>query len=151
MLTCRWAKWLEAHFDGERPAEDRLEAHRAKCPHCAARWAELERLREGVARIRRVEEIGDAQFPAFMRGIQEGLEAPVRGRATSFWAVLSLTMAALVISFATFVIFFGAPGEVKATEVEKMSTDLEGAKINAYSSGDGTTTVWVTMSKEDLE
>ncbi|HPO16577.1 MAG TPA: hypothetical protein PLI09_24285 [Candidatus Hydrogenedentes bacterium] len=150
MLNCRWTKVIEAHFDGEHPADERLNAHLANCPQCKARWAELETLRRGVTQVRRVEEIGDAQFPAFMRGILDGLEPQPR-RRTNFWAVLSLTMAALVISFATFVIFFGAPGEVKATEVEQVSTDLEGAKVNAYSSGDGTTTVWVTISKDDLE
>lgn len=149
MSTCRWTSRVESHFDGER-SDPGLERHLTECSECATHLAQLEKLRAGVAAVARQEMIADAQFPAFMNEIRGVVEAP-RGQTPGFWALLSLSMAALIVALATFAVFFGGPAPVKATEVEFISTDLQGAKVDTYKTEGGVTTVWVTMSKEDLE
>ncbi len=149
MNSCRWMKRVEACFDGA-PADPAVERHTAACPVCAAHLEALRRMRAGVAAVAVRESVTDAQFPAFMRGIREGIERPERHH-TGFWAVLSLTAAALIVAVATFAVFSGGTAPVRATEVESMSTDLQGAKVDTYRSEEGVTTVWITMSKDDVE
>ena len=104
-------------------------------------------MRAGVSAVARREGISDAQFPAFMRGIQDGIDAP-RPRPAGLWAALSLSTAALIVAVAVFAVFFGGTSPAQATKVESMSTELPGATVDTYRSEDGVTTVWITMSKE---
>lgn len=150
MDACRWMKKIEAYADGETGAAAAVEAHLHGCPACAGHLAQLRRIREGVGASTRREVIEDAQFPAFMRGIREGIESPAPAYRGGWFAVLSLSMAALIVALATVAVLSGGPAPVKATEVESAYTDLEGATLNTYNSGDGVTTIWVTVDKDDV-
>lgn len=151
MQTCRWMKEVERGFDGETPQTAEMEAHVRACPACARYVAELESVRQGVsAHITNTPVISDAQFPHFMEGIRAGIETPVR-RPMRFWAAISLTAAALLVALATFSIFYGGPEKVRATEIESVSTDLEGATVDWYDTKEGVTTVWVNVAKDDIE
>jgi anti-sigma factor RsiW len=150
MIDCRWTKYVEAWFDGEPARARGVEAHLAECPKCAQRLEQLERVREGVIASRRRETISDNQFSAFMAGIRDGLEeAPAPGRRR-FWPAFSLAAAALLIALATFLILDTGPAPVRATEVESVSTDLEGA-IVGFAVEDGVTTVWVNDFGKDID
>ena len=149
MYACRWMNRIEALFDGE-PVDAAAERHVAACPVCSAHLAQLQRMREGVAVVARRESIQDAQFPAFYQGIQDRIEMP-EPRMAHFWTILSLTTAALIVAVTVFTVWAGGPGAVQATEVETVSTELNGAKVETYRSEDGVTTVWVTMSKDHVK
>ena len=150
MSNCHYTKKVEAYFDGVAHHEDSVREHLAQCPACTAHRARLETLRAGVRAVAQRQDIGDAQFPAFMAGIQEGMARRTR-RPREWLAAASLTLAAMVIAYATFVTFTGTAAPVKATEVISTSTDLEGATVNWYDSDEGVTTVWVNPAKGDIE
>lgn len=151
MDACRWMKQIEAYADGESGEETQaIEAHVGNCRLCADHLAQLRRIREGVSAVARRETIQDAQFPAFMRGIREGIESPPPAHRRGVFAILSFGMAALIVAVAAFAVFSGGPAPVKATEVESAYTDLEGATLNTYNSEDGVTTIWVTVGKDDV-
>ena len=97
MSACRWQKNVEAHFDGEAKHAARVEAHLEACPACAAYARQLAAMRAGAAVAARPGCIADAQFPAFMEGIRERIEAPRRGYR-GLWAGLSLAAAAMIIA-----------------------------------------------------
>jgi hypothetical protein len=147
----RREKEIARRFDGETDGEhpNPLSAD------LAAYDAGLRLLRKGAQNARQRPEIADAQFPAFMQGIQESIEAPRRGHR-GFWAVVSLSTAALLVAMSAFVIFMSTNEhktsvvEAVTTEVETVSTDINGATVDSYTSGDGTTVVWVSTEKRDL-
>lgn len=149
MNGCGWTKQVGAFFDGENPAQAaRVEAHLAACPECAAYVTRLQSLRSVATTNAARVEISDGQFPVFMAGIRDGIETPAP-RSRGLWAAVSLTAAALLVSLALFAVFDGGLGEVKATEVESFSTDLEGATVHSYDSPSGVT-LWVDMAKDDV-
>ena len=150
MTHCRWEKRIDAYFDGEYADPEGAQTHLENCAHCRDYLASLETVRQFVtATGDAAPAIQDAQMPAFMRGIQDGLdEAPARSHK-SLWAMLSLVTAALIIALATFSMFTG-PGPVKATEIESISTELEGATVEWFDLDNGVTTVWINVSEEDL-
>lgn len=94
--------------------------------------------------------IEDAQFRVFMDGIREGMAPPARWQSNRWWALSSLMAASFLISLSVFYIFWGDPATVRATDVEEVSTELDGATTKWYDSDDGTTTIWVDYSGDDL-
>jgi anti-sigma factor RsiW len=151
MSKCRWTRQIEKWFDGEEAGKSGdIEKHLASCPHCTSYLRSLRTLRERVRLVSRREEIQDAQFPAFMHGIRERLEAPPR-RSAGMWAAVSLVTASIIVASATLLIMTGGPQSVKATVVESYSTDLEGATVDTYSTEDGTAVVWVNVTGKDIQ
>lgn len=151
MSACKWSDRVERWFDGEAPPETsgEISAHVSECRICAGRIEQLRRLRDAAVAVARVDPIGDGQFPAFMRGVNEGLQQPHRGWGR-VWALASLTAAALIAAISTFVIISDEPKKVDATVVESVTTDLEGATVQTYEDEGGDTTIAVTMSKDDI-
>jgi len=150
MNSCHYTKKVEAYFDGAASNEKEVRGHLAACPACTAHLERLETLRAGTRALAQREVVGDGQFPAFMAGIQDGI-GPRSRRPRGLLAAASLTLAAMVIAYATFMTFTGAATPVKATEVLFMDTDLEGATIDWYDTDEGVTTVWVNPAKGDIE
>lgn len=149
MAWITWKRVIEAGLDGEPEYVERAKALVAFHPECAAHNRRLVALRAGVAAVAREETIGDAQFPAFMAGVWEGIEAPQRSRP-GFWAAFSLVAAALVAATAMGYILLGGPEPVNATEVEYVGTDLEDATVDWYNSSNGVVTIQVNMQDDDL-
>ena len=145
MAECRWIRKVERWFDGESAESRAVERHVTACDVCAAHLTRLRTIRKTVETVAARETIGDPQFPAFMDGIRGRVERPVRRRHRGFWALASLSAAALIVAVVTFTMLTGGPQEALATEVESCSTELEGATVGSYSSEDGTATVWVSM------
>lgn len=152
MSKCAWTRRVEQWFDGESHGQDGVAAHAATCPVCAATLKRLSRLHEGVEAIATREEIGAAQFSAFMAGIREQIEAP-ESRRTGLWAVLSLTAAALIAALSIFAVVTGGPDPVVAehTVVESATTEIEGAVIEKQNSSDaGPATIWIHPPRKDV-
>ena len=146
MDKCRFAKDLERWFDGESVDPEPIKGHLAECSICSAHLAQLEAVRQGVSALSHHEEIRDAQFPSFMTGIRESVERPVRWRAV--WAFVSVAAAALIVAASVLFIVTNGPRTVNA--VESCSTELEGATVSSYASGNGVTTVWVNLAPDDI-
>lgn len=144
-------KRVAAMFDGEAPETAELKALLDADPELAAYYAGVQRLREGAEAVRGEAEIGDAQFPAFMRGIRDGIEQPVRGGHRGFWAVVSMGAAAMLAAISAIVVMTGGPSEVRAhTVIEEVSTDIEGGVTSSFISEGGTATVWVEAPAKDI-
>lgn len=150
MFECRWRPRIERWFDGQSSDTADVERHVGECAECARFLSSLRLMRTHVEASSKQHEIRDAQFAAFMDGIRERVETPVRGHHRGLWAALSLTAAALIVALSTFFMFTGGLGKAKATVVESASSELEGAQIKTYDSGDGVTTVWITVAKDDV-
>lgn len=148
MKTCNWFKRIEAYVDGELAATSAIETHLAGCPSCAAHRDNLLAWRAAIRPA--TPELNDQQFPVFMDGIRSGISgSPPRYRG--FWALTSLAAAALVIAVATFSIFNGGPAApVQADGVESVSTEIDGATVEWGSSGGGVTTIWISISEDDI-
>jgi len=85
-----------------------------------------------------------------MAGIRDGIEAP-HPRMGGFWAYASIVTAALIVSISVLVIFSQGPANVKAqTEIESVSSDIEGATFDTHLSEDGSATIWINTAGEDL-
>lgn len=151
MSKCRWTRQVEPWLDGQLPPDDAaaVAAHLAGCPACSSQAEGLRRLHEAAGAAVRREEIGDAQFSAFMAGVRDGVTMPVR-RWRRFWAVASLTAAALIAALSTFIIMADGPEKVDATVVESATTELQGATVSTYADEDGDTTIVVTVGKDDI-
>lgn len=152
MIKCGWTRQVERLFDGESTGLERVKAHVASCPACAGTLRRLTVLREGVSVVAAREEIGAAQFPAFMAGIREQIEAPAP-RRTGMWAVLSLTAAALIAALSIFAVASGGPAPVVAehTVVESATTEIEGAIVEKQNSSDhGPATIWIHPPRKDV-
>lgn len=149
MIWNSWKRTVEAGVDGEAAYVERARTLTSSRPECAAHEQRIKTLRAGAATVARTETIGDEQFPAFMAGIWEGIEAPQSSRRSS-WATFSLVAAALVAALAMAYIFMGGPDPVKATEVEYVGTDLKDATVDWYNSKNGVVTIEVKMQNNDL-
>lgn len=147
MSTCRWMPKVERWFDGERTESAAIEGHVAACPACATHLAWLREVRAGIETVSVRETIGTSQLPAFLDGIRGRVEQPARGHR-GFWALASLSVAALVVALAAFTLLTGGPTEVQATEIESIQTDLEGASVTTYMAEDGTPTVLVSVPRD---
>ena len=155
MAKCKWMSEIERHFDGQSLRTAEVVQHLATCSSCAAYQKQLEGLRRGVKASVQQEEIRDAQFTAFMDGIRESVTAQANVAVAPrrrWWAWMSLTAAALLVSVATFVVLTNGqkPVDATATVVESCTTDLEGGAVTSYKSDAGVTTVWVTVTKDDV-
>ncbi len=149
MSECRWTPRVERWFDGESAEAEMVEQHLAVCAVCAEHLARLQVIRGGAEAVAVREAIGEPQLPAFIDGIRERVERPVRWRA-GFWTLVSLSAGALIVALSTLYLLTGGPQEALATEVESYSTELEGATVTTYLSEDGTATVWVSMPEKEL-
>lgn len=109
----------------------------------------LLRFRQGAKQAARAPEISDTQFNAFMEGVREGIAAPAP-RFTGLWTLASAATVALIILVSLLAFFAGGPEPVRATEVESVSTELQGVTINYYDNPQGVSTVKVTMPESDL-
>lgn len=147
MKNCDWEERVGRWFDGESSDAAQVESHVAACKGCTAYVADLSLLRD--VRTADVPAISDAQFRSFMDGIHEEI-APRPSVWRGFWAMTSLTAAAFVVAFSAFILMRGAPKPVLATEVESISTELDGATVEWYDNDDGVTTVWVNVAVDDL-
>ncbi len=147
----KWERDIARRFDGETGGDGNAPAD----ARSAAYEAGLRLLREGAQQAANRAEIADAQFPAFMEGIREETERPARGHR-GFWAVVSLSTAALLVALSAFLLFttgeHATPTVVEAVtnEVETVSTEINGATVDSYTDGDGTTVLWVSNGKRDL-
>ncbi|GMU93699.1 MAG: hypothetical protein AMXMBFR4_27570 [Candidatus Hydrogenedentota bacterium] len=145
----KWQKDLAQQFDHD--GMDALSS--ASLTHEEQEYlSTLQRLRDGVQEIKTTPEITDAQFSAFMSGIREGIEARPTGYR-GLWAAVSMVTAALVIAFSLFAVLdtFHQRGKLPAVqaEVEKATTEIQGATVNSYTSDDGTAVVWVNDATVD--
>ncbi|GMV94069.1 MAG: hypothetical protein AMXMBFR82_38470 [Candidatus Hydrogenedentota bacterium] len=146
----KWERDIARRFDGE--AEGNAASLDAQGK---AYEAGLRLLREGARQASQRAEIADAQFPAFMDGIRQEVERPTRGYR-GFWAIVSLSTAALLVAFSAFLLFTtgdqATPPVVEAVtnEVETVSTEINGATVDSYTDGEGTTVLWVSTGKRDL-
>lgn len=106
-------------------------------------------MKAGIQYARTCEPISEVQFDAFMEGIRGQISGGQRS-GNRIWAVVSLTAAALVLSFATFLIVSGEHPSATATVVEEASSDIEGASVTWQSNKDGDVMVWVEVADGDV-
>lgn len=135
MKPCQWFPKIERYLDDELQNTTATEAHIQQCPHCAKHLSHLKKLRNAIRSSPDTHHIQDAQFPTFMQGIQQRKNAytnPFKG----WWALASLTAAAILVALATVSIFRPQDKPVNATEVESVSTELEGTTVDWYESDD---------------
>lgn len=143
---------VERWFDGESPNET-LEVPADAKAEADAYLKEMETIRDGLREAAPRPVIGDGQFPAFMSGIREGIEAGPRPARRSAWAVLSLAASALIVAVSILFILDGGgngPHDVVSaapTEVETASSEIDGVRIDIDNE---TGTVWVSDPGGDL-
>ncbi|MCC6487820.1 MAG: hypothetical protein IT364_10005 [Candidatus Hydrogenedentes bacterium] len=140
----KWQREVARRFDGESDVQPM-----APSAEALAYEASLRQLREGAKLAAYRPEIADAQFPSFMEGIRESIEAP-RRHHRGFWAVLSLSTAALLVALSAFLVFGGGPDKSVTTQVEAATTEIPGATVEKYTNEDGTAVVWVSTAQRDL-
>ena len=147
MSQCRWTYRVARWFD-TGAGEDHVEVreHLSTCPQCTAYLHQLESLREAVRPQSAPSEISDAQFSAFMRGIQEGLKPPAR-RFRGLWTWISVA--------AMFLIVLGGlstmrTGPAAPVVVESCTSELDGATVTTYSDDNGETTIWIDAAEDDV-
>lgn len=146
MKTCRWMQRVEALHDGIQDAK--TQTHLGKCALCAAHLDRLKRFSAAIAAVRHEATIEDAQFGAFMAGIHEEI-APKPAWRRGFWAMASLSAAALLIALSLWGVFRLGLDPHAMTEVEAMQTELEGASLDWVPADDGVATLWVNVSEDD--
>lgn len=147
MKRRNWQHQVEQYRDGELPESGAIEAL-LDTPEGRAYDASLKALSAAARESMPRHHIADAQMPAFMAGIREGVEAPERGRR-GFWAVASLSTAALIVAASVFsVIMLNSQDAVHST-VEAAQSEIEGVEIDMYTDEDGTAVVWVSDSGSD--
>ena len=157
MRNEKWQKQIEAWFDGETRHAGDARRLIAEHPECAAYYEQLKALRSAGGERDEPPVIADAQFPAFMAGIHDEIgqrAASGRGFRTPTWLTMaSVAAAALVVVFAVFLVFTaftGGTAPVSANEVEHVSTELEGATVEWYDDEHGDTTLWISVSEDDV-
>ncbi|MFA7691260.1 MAG: hypothetical protein GX117_05800 [Candidatus Hydrogenedentes bacterium] len=110
----------------------------------------LSRLREGAAaHVADTPVISDGQFGLFMEGIHEGIHERTP-KVSGLWAMASFATVTLLILLSLLAFFAGGPDPVRATEIESVSTELQGVTINFYENAQGLSTVKVTMPENGL-
>ena len=151
MSTCKYEIEIERWFDGESTSLPNVEAHIEECTSCAQSLELLKLTRQGIESLSSSQEIGDAQIPAFLEGIHEGIHSSPKGTHRSRWAFLSLAAAAVIVTVSSISIIPSGPERVEAeTEIESVSTDIEGATTESFHTENYTPTVWVNMPDGDL-
>ncbi len=124
-----------------------LEAH----PYARPYVDELKAMRAGAALLAgQAPAIQDTQMHAFLAGVREGVEAAPQGHR-GLWAALSLTAAALIVSFSAFMVMAGQPRDVRATVIDSAETEIENATVRWAVEDDGVATVWIEQVQEDIQ
>ena len=151
MSTCKYEIEVERWFDGEPTSLSNVEEHIKECASCAQFLELLKITRQGVESISSSQEIGDAQIPAFLERIHEGIDSGARVNQRSRWAFLSLAAAAIIVTVSSISILPSGPEMVEAeTEIESVTTDIEGATTELFHTDNDTPTAWVNMPDGDL-
>ncbi len=149
MKSCPQEINVERIFDGAADSAA-LRSHLDACPSCRAYLAGLERMRAGFAVRKAAPEIADAQLPAFLRQLQDRVEAAPAARPVRLWAMFSAATAALVVTVSVLSIVSTGPKPIEATVIEERSTEIQGATTAVTVADDGTTTVWVHVPEGDM-
>lgn len=150
MKNCPQEVNVERMFDGAEIDSAPLRAHLDTCPSCRAHLTGLERMRAGFTARQAAPEIADAQLPAFLRQLQDRVEAAPAARPYRIWAMLSGAAAALVVTVSVISIVSTGPKPIEATVIEQRSTEIQGATTAVTVADDGTTTVWVHVPEGDM-
>ncbi len=138
----QWQRELANRFDAGDTASIESSLHEEERAYLAG----LRRLREGSQAVATRAQISDGQMRAFMHGIREGIET--RPSYRRFWALLSLTTAALLVASSAFLVLTWHKGDPK--DAYAASTQIPGATVDSYSNTDGTQYVWVNLPRRDL-
>jgi len=153
MAECGRLYHVAALFDGEAAlAPPDTAEHAATCPDCARYLAHLRMLRDGVGAVAETGVVTDGQFGAFLDGIRECIDAPVRGWRR-FWTLASMAAAAVLIALALYAVFadFSDPArQVEATIVEAPYSELSGVSIDVQIGKDGNAVIWVNNAPNDV-
>ena len=140
---CTFQHEVERWFDGETTNAEQAEAHVEQCTACRAHVDFLRETRAAIEALPHSPEIADAQIPAFLEGIAEGVHQP-RRRLTGIWAMASGVAAALIAAVALMSIVTPVEAPVGAQtviEVNSNSTDIDGATVVLLDNE--TPTVWL--------
>ncbi len=145
-----WQERLERYRDGELGESDAQEVEAMlDAPAYRDYDASLAALSSAARESMPRSEIADAQLPAFMAGIREGVETPQRGHR-GFWALASLSTAALIVALSVFSLIMLNSHDAVHTTVEAAASDIEGVEIDTYTDEeDGTAVVWVSDTGSD--
>ena len=142
---CTFQKEVERWFDGEVESAAAVGSHLESCVSCTAHVAFLTECRDAIASLPAGPEIADGQMPAFLEGIAEGVQRP-RRRSTGFWAMTSAVTAAVIVAVSALTIFSpGAPPAVAGSEVEVVSTDIDGATVEIIDGDSATPGIWLNL------
>ena len=145
MVTCRNMRNVEQAFD-RNAIDATLRSHLEQCPECAEHLEFLEMVRETTRSIEEAPEIGDAQLPSFMRGIQEGIDQPAPRRSPLLFSWVSAAAAVVVVAAGLLSVTIVPPATVEARSiVDLSSTDIDGAEMETYDEDDGSATIWVRL------
>ena len=149
MATGRHQHEVERWFDGAAADARDVEKHIEGCPECAAHLNELKRIRAAIHAAKIEAEIGEEQFPAFMRGIEEGIAAPKRS-PVGRWAMASALAAALIVALSVISIVSPGTEPIQAITIEESSTDIDGATTESVVVNEETTMVWINLPDRDM-
>ncbi len=142
---CSYQQEVERWFDGEGEDLETLNSHIESCESCRAHVAFLRECRDAVGSMPATPIIADAQMPAFLEGISDGVHTP-RRRSTGFWAMASALTAALIVTISTITIVSTGPDPVGAESViETVSTEIDGATVEIIDEDSATPTVWLHL------
>ena len=134
---------VERWFDGESTNSVAIEAHVEQCTSCQTHIAFLREARAAIEALPHSPEIAEAQIPAFLEGIADGIQQP-RHRFTGIWAMASGVAAALIAAVAMMSMITPQDAPVGAESlIETVSTDIDGATVELLGEGDETPTVWL--------
>ena len=146
---------VERWFDGEakdassKDASSKyassVESHVASCESCRRHLAFLKECRAAIEAMPASPVISDVQMSAFLEGISEGVHRPRRG-LTGIWAMASAITAAVIVAISMMTIMSTGPEPVGAeSEIETVSTEIDGATVEIIEDDDETPTVWLHL------
>jgi len=146
----KWQERLERYRDGESPEAEALDVEGLlEDPEYRDYDASLAALSASAREAMPRAAIADAQLPAFVAGIREGVETPERGHR-GFWALASLSSAAMIVALSVFSVIMLKSQDAVHSTVEAAETAIEGAEIDTYTDEeDGTAVVWVSDTGSD--
>lgn len=143
--TCSFNQEVERWFDGENDASSTLESHIATCESCSEHLAFLTECRNAIGAMPATPTIADTQIPSFLQGIADEVHAP-RRRFTGLWAMASALTAALIVAVSTMTMLSPGPDIVGAeTQIEDVSTEIDGATVEILDRDTATPTIWVNL------
>ena len=148
---CTHQTTLEHWFDGEHVDNAHIKAHVEHCAACQTHLAFLNATRDAIEASPPSPKIADAQLPAFLEGIAQGIELQPRRRFTGLWVMASSVAAALIaaISMMSMITPTAPPVGAQTIMVEgSESTDIDGATIE-YDTENETPTIWLNLDASD--